>query len=144
MSSTPVILDDRLLIEELLVGIRKARVELYTTTYWYYRGCRAAVLGAGGHLSGPFEELDTPEQEQAILSLSDLTEHIALPDPRPTVPAMVDVARRHPRLNLLNLEAVATERLLGATLCLSPESGAGVLPESLDQEQVAWRIIAID
>jgi len=144
VSSRAVILDDRLLIEELLVGLRQGRAELYTTTYWYYRACRAAVLGAGGHLSGPFEELDTPEQEQAILSLLDLTADISLPDPRPTVPAMVEIARRHRKLNLLNLEAVATGRLLGATLWMSPESGAGELPEILDQEQVAWRIIAID
>lgn len=44
-------LDDRLLIEELLVGLPKTRrrVELYATSYWYYRACRAAVVAAGGH-----------------------------------------------------------------------------------------------
>lgn len=34
------------------------------------------------------------------------------PDARSTAPAMVDVAGRYPRLNLLNLEAVAVARLL--------------------------------
>jgi hypothetical protein len=50
-----VLLDDRLLIEELLLGIKRGgrRVPLYTTAYWYYRACHAAVAGAGGHLSGP-------------------------------------------------------------------------------------------
>jgi hypothetical protein len=143
-SQRVVILDDRLLIEELLGGLRKSRALLYTTTYWYYRACRAAVLGAGGHLSGPFEELETPEQERAILSLLELRGDIHLPDPRPTVPAMVDVSRRHPRLNLLNLEAVAAGLLLGARYWLSGETAQGVLPGVLDEEGVAWRTVPID
>jgi hypothetical protein len=60
-----------------------------------------------------------------------------------TVPAMVDIARRHPRLNLLNLEAVATGRLLTATVWLSPEAAGGVLPAVLDAERVTWRTIVI-
>jgi len=138
-----VVLDDRLLIEELLVGLRGRPRNLHTTSYWYYRACRAAVLGAGGHLSGPFAQLDAPEQERAIMSLLELREDVALPDPRPTVPAMVDVASRHPRLNLLNLEAVAAGHVLSATLWLSRESAAGVLPDVLDQEEVTWRTVAI-
>jgi hypothetical protein len=44
-----VVLDDRLLVEELLVGLprRRRRLSLYTTMYWYYRACRAATAGAG-------------------------------------------------------------------------------------------------
>lgn len=62
----PVIVDDRLLIEELLAGLPKSRpVAVYTTSSWYYRACRAAVLGAGGHLSGPFHQLEMEEQETA-------------------------------------------------------------------------------
>ena len=143
-SSRIVILDDRLLIEELLVGLRKSRTRLYTTAYWYYRACRAAALGAGGHLSGPFEDLSAPDQEQATLSLLELRADIELPDPRPTVLAMAEVARRHPRLNLLNLEAVAAGQLLEAHLWLSPESAAGVLPGVLDDEGVTWQTVAID
>ena len=139
-----VILDDRLLIEELLVGVPSAPGDLYTTSYWYYRACRAAVLGASGHLSGPFEELAAPEQGRAIQSLLDLRDDIALPDPRVTVPAMVVVASRHPRLNLLNLEAVAAGRLLGGSVWVSPETAAGVLPGVLDQEHVAWRTVVIE
>ena len=138
-------LDDRLLIEELLVGLPKTRrrVEFHTTGYWYYRACRAAVLGAGGHLSGPFEQLPTAEQVRAIGSLLELPDGIGLADPRATIPLMVELAARHPRLNLLNLEATALGRLLRATVWLSEESAGGVLPGVLDEEGVAWRTIAI-
>lgn len=99
-----VLLDDRLLIEELLVGVfhRRRRLDLYTTAYWYCRACRAAVAGGGGHLSGPFTDLAQPEQERAILSLLELRDDVGLPDPRRTVPEMAEVARRHPQLNLLD------------------------------------------
>ena len=140
-----VVLDDRLLIEELLVGLPDAApgLSLHTTTYWYYRACRAAVAGAGGHLSGPFQELADDEQGRAIISLLDLRPDIGLPDPRSTVPAMVDVAIRHPRLNLLNLEAVAVARLLSGTVWLSEEATKGILPPVLDAEGLAWRTIPI-
>ena len=54
---------------------------------------------------------------------------------------MVAVADRHPRLNLLNLEAVATARLLRATVWLSPQGAAGILPEALGAEDVTWESI---
>lgn len=143
-SSASVVLDDRLLIEELLVGIPHKRVSLHTTTYWYYRACRTAVLGAGGHLSGPFEQLASAKQERAILSLLTLRDDIGIADARLTVPAMVQIAGQHPRLNLLNLEAVAVGKLLAATLWLSPETAAGVLPAALDEQRVAWRTVTIN
>jgi hypothetical protein len=139
-----VVLDDRLLIEELLVGIGRPGVQLHTTAYWYYRACRAAVLGAGGHLSGPFRELQVPEQERAIGALLQLPEVIGLPDTRRLVPQMVEIAGRQPRLNLLNLEAVAAARVLDATTWLSPEAASGVLPTVLDDELLAWEIVTID
>jgi hypothetical protein len=138
-----VVLDDRLLIDELLSGRTRRRSGLHTTSYWYYRACRAAVLGAGGHLSGPFEEVGPPHQERAIASLLELPDDIALPDPRPVVPTMVEIAGRHPRLNLLNLEAVAVGRLLPASLWLSAETAAGVLPAALDAEGVTWETVAV-
>lgn len=140
--SRAVVLDDRLLIEELLVGLQRNSAEFYTTSYWYYRACRAAVLGAGGHLSGPFGDLGEDLQQEAIISLLELREDILLPDPRMTVPTMARFAGSYPHLNLLNLEALATGLLLGATLWLSPESTNGVLPEILDQEAIAWRTVA--
>lgn len=56
---------------------------------------------------------------------------------------MVDIARRYPRLNLLNLEAAAAGQVLAATVWLSTESANGVLPEVLDSEHVPWRTITI-
>jgi hypothetical protein len=87
--------------------------------------------------------LNRGEQEQAILSLLELRRDILLPDPRSTVPRMARIAKRHPRLNLLNLEAVAVGQLLSATLWLSAEAADGVLPSALDDEQVAWRTLEI-
>ena len=141
-----VVVDDRLLIEELLVGLPRSRrrLELHTTTYWYYRACRAAAAGAGGHLSGPFEQLPAGAQEHAILSLLELRSDIGLPDPRATVPVMVDIASRHPRLNLLNLEATAIARLLPATVWLSESGAAGILPSVLDAEGLRWTMVEVE
>jgi hypothetical protein len=133
-----VLLDDRLLIEELLVGIHRSGARLHTTTYWYYRACRASVFGAGGHLSGPFRGLRVEEQRRAIASMLELPSEIGLAPTRDVVPLMVGVAGRHPRLNLLNLEAVATAQLLGATVWLSPEGATGILPSVLDAEGLGW------
>ena len=138
-----VVLDDRLLIEELLAGV-DVKGHRHTTSYWYYRVCRAAVGGAGGHLSGPFLGLDAAHQAAAIRSLLALPEAIGLPDPRSTVPVMAELSERHPRLNLLNLEAVAAGLLLEATVLLSTEASRGVLPDVLDAENITWRVVEID
>jgi hypothetical protein len=140
-----VLVDDRLLIEQLLVGgLRVPAAGMCTTMYWYYRACRAAVAGAGGHLSGPFERLAADQQRRAILTLLELPEAVALPDPRVVVPMMAQVATRHPHLNLLNVEAVAAARALSARVWLSQQSAAGVLPGVLDSEGIEWRTIDID
>jgi len=47
-----------------------------------------------------------------------------------------ELRERHPRLNLLNLEATA--RVLGATVLLSTEAASGVLPGVLDAEALVW------
>ncbi len=137
-----VVLDDRLLIEELLVGLDRRGEQLHTTSYWYYRACRAAVAGGGGHLSGPFRDLSTGEQERAIASILQLPEEIGLPQPRHVVPLMVAAAGRHPELNLLNLEAVAAAHFLGATVWLSPQGARGILPDVMAAENIAWRTVA--
>ncbi len=147
MPSAPVVvLDDRLLIEELLVGLprRGRHADLCTTTYWYFRACRAAVAGAGGQLSGPFLGLAGAEQGRAIQSLLELREDISLPDPRATVPLMAEIAIRHPRLNIMNLEAAATARHFGATVWLSEPAAAGVLGEVLTAERIRWRPVPIE
>lgn len=70
-----------------------------------------------------------------------LPEEIGLPRPRHIVPLMVAVAGRHPGLNLLNLEAVATARWLQATVWLSPEGAFGILPDVLSAEDLTWEKI---
>ncbi|MFT3855178.1 MAG: hypothetical protein QM733_20955 [Ilumatobacteraceae bacterium] len=101
------------------------------------------MAGAGGHLSGPFLGLDTTHQAAAIRSLLSLPPSIGLPDPRSTVPVMAELAERHPRLNLLNLEAAATALVLDAVVLLSSEAARGVLPAVLDAEHISWRTIHI-
>ncbi|GAC1599144.1 MAG: hypothetical protein NVS3B21_25420 [Acidimicrobiales bacterium] len=138
-----IVLDDRLLIEEILAGL-KVKGRRHTTSYWYYRACRAAVGGAGGHLLGPFLRLDPAHQSAAIRSLLVLPKHIGLPDPRSTVPVMAELSERHPRLNLLNLEAAAAGLVLEATMLLSTEASRGVLPDVLGAENIKWRVVTID
>lgn len=111
------------------------------TSYWYYRACRAAVAGAGGHLSGPFGQLTTAEQEAAILDLLTLRPDVGLPDPRLVVPAMAQVSGRHPKLNVLDMEAAAAALVLGAEVWLSLPASTGVLPAVLESEQVRWRTV---
>jgi hypothetical protein len=136
-----VVIDDRLLIEELLVGIERNDETIHTTMYWYYRACRAAVAGASGHLSGPFGDVPRAEQQRAITSMLQLPANVGLPEARHTVPRMVDASTRHPQLNLLNLEAVATARTLDATIWLSPDGASGVLPRVLDLEGIPWETV---
>ena len=101
------------------------------------------MIGAGGHLSGPFLGLDQPRQAQAVLTLLQLPDHIGLPEPRLVVPAMANLALRHPRLSLLHLEAVAAGRTLGATVWLSNAAASGILPAALDAEGVDWQVVEI-
>jgi hypothetical protein len=139
-TSSTLLIDDRLLVAYLVGGplALPEHDSLATTTYWYYRACRAAVSGGSGQLSGPFRELDAPRQGQAIAAMLRLPDHIGLPDPRRLVPEMVAVHRRHPQLNLINIEAAATARLLVAHVVLSPPAAEGVLPAVLDNERINW------
>lgn len=73
-----------------------------------------------------------------------LPETIGLPDPRATVPVMAELSERHPRLNLLNLEAAAAGLVLGATMLLSNEASRGVLPGFLDAEHIKWQVVEVD
>lgn len=75
--------------------------------------------------------------------LLELRSDIVLPDPRTTVAHMTRIAKRHPRVNLLYLEAVAVGQLLAATIWLSPEAANGILPRILEREHVAWRCVPI-
>ena len=58
---------------------------------------------------------------------------------------MVDVAARYPKLNPLNLEAVAfAARDSRATLWLSVPSAKGVLPTVLDAEGIPWETVEVE
>jgi hypothetical protein len=140
-----VLIDDRLLVAHLL-GAEPGLVDhgsLHTTTYWYYRACRAAVAGAAGQLSGPFRALPPAEQETAVQAMLRLPERIGLPDARRLAPEMVGVHRRHTMLNLLNVEAAAAARLLSAKVLLSSRAAEGVLPSVLDQERISWEAVTV-
>jgi hypothetical protein len=71
-----------------------------------------------------------------------LPDQIGLCPARSVVPLMLSLAGRHPKLNLLNLEAVATAQLLQATVWLSLEGSLGVLPAVLDSEHCDWERVA--
>jgi hypothetical protein len=143
LPTSSVLIDDRLLVAHL-TGARvpnpRSKAHLLTTIYWYYRACRAAVLGGSGRLSGPFAELDSHGQARAIAAMMQLPDEIGLPDPRPLVPAMVEVSSRHPRLNLMNLEATAAALVVGARVLLSPAAARGVLVPVLDAERIRWDV----
>lgn len=140
-----VILDDRLLIEELADGLPRPRPPggFATTSYWYYRACRAARLSSGGQLSGPIERLSPARQSALVQSFMELPPRIALPDPRRTVPAMVGLSERHPRLNVLNLEAVALAQDQEASIWLCERGARGVLAAVLDAESIGWLVIPL-
>jgi hypothetical protein len=146
LPTSSVLIDDRLLVAHLL-GVRilgrRSTAKIRTTSYWYYRACRAAVLGGSGQLSGPFAGLPEREQQLAIGAMLRLPDEIELPEPRALVPAMVEVAGRHARLNLLNIEAAAAAQLLSARVLLSPASAEGVLPPVLDAERIRWDVIDV-
>ena len=73
----------------------------------------------------------------------ELPPEIGLPEPRGLVPEMAAVAARHPRLNLMNVEAVAAARTIGARVWVSEPTAAGILPAVLDAEGVRWDILAV-
>lgn len=141
-TNNTILIDDRLLVAHL-VGAHLPLPEhspLATTTYWYYRACRAAVAGGAGQLSGPFRALAEAQQAAAIAAMLRLPDNIALPDPRQLVPEMVAVQRRHPQLNVVNIEAAAA-RLLATRVALSTPAARGVLARVLDDEHINWDII---
>lgn len=143
LPSRPLLLDDRALVA-LLVGERLpiARgARRYTTTYFWFRACRAVVVGAGGHLSGPFERLEPVHRAVALERMLALPDEVGLPDPRLIVPVMVDVQRRHPALNVLNTEAAAAALLLEAKMVLSSPTAGGQLQAVLPNEGVAFQTV---
>lgn len=137
-----LLIDDRILVDGLTSGQPFAD-RCMTTPLWHYRACRAAVVGAGGQLSGPFLQLDPGRQRAAILELLRLPGEIELPDMRRVVPQMARLAQRHGRLNVMNLQATATAAVHEIDVALSPKAASGVLPAVLDEEQIGWQVVEI-
>jgi hypothetical protein len=130
----------------LLVGERLpiARgAECFTTTYFYFRACRAVVAGVGRRLSGPFEHLDPDRRAVALERMLALPDDVGLPDPRKIVPVMADVQRRHPSLNVLNTEAAAAALLLDTKMLLSPLTANGQLGRVLPAEHIAFQTVGL-
>ena len=144
MPTNSSLIDDRLLVARL-VGerVKLPRAGLFTTSYWYYRACRAAIAGGSGQLSGPFARLAADQQAAAIGAMLVLPEDIGLPDPRLLVPEMVRMHVRHPQLNVMNVEAVAAAGLLDARVLLSVRASEGILPKVLDAEGLAWKVVKV-
>jgi hypothetical protein len=143
LPSEPLLLDDRALVA-LLIGellpIKKS-AQRFTTTYFWFRACRAVVAGAGGRLCGPFERLEPAHRSVALERMLALPDDVGLPDPRLTVPVMVEVQRRHPGLNVLNTEAVAAALLLRARMVLSAPTTRGQLGAVLPTERISFQIV---
>lgn len=142
-TNRPRLIDDRLLVDLILAAETPGWASggpFFTTQYWYYRAARAAVAGGGGQLSGPFAELPLDEQARAIEALLTLPDDVGLPDVRALVPEMVEVSRRHQRLNPLNVEVVAAASVLDAAVLLAPRTADGVLPDVLDAASIDWSV----
>jgi hypothetical protein len=143
LPSRPLLLDDRVLVA-LLVGEKlpiTRGAARFTTTYFYFRACRAVVAGTGGRLSGPFERLDLDRRALALDNMMDLPDDVGVPDPRLIVPVMVDVQRRYPTLNVLNTEAAAAALLLRAKMVLSPATAGGQLEVVLRAENIPFQTV---
>jgi hypothetical protein len=139
------LLDDRALVA-LLVGEKlpiSRNLVRFTTSYFCFRACRAVVMGAGRHLSAPFERLDAERRSTVLERMLALPEDVGLPDPRPLVPRMVEVQRRHPHLNVLNTEATAAALLLNARVVLSSGNAAGQLGTALPAEGIAFQTVEL-
>jgi hypothetical protein len=139
----PLLLDDRVLVA-LLVGERLgiARgTQRFTTSYFWFRACRAVVAGVGGRLSGPFDRLEPRHRAAALEHMLALPDDVGLPEPRLIVPVMVDVHRRHPGMNLLNTEAAAAALLLGAKMVLSAPTARGQLEAVFAVEHIAFQTV---
>jgi hypothetical protein len=143
LPSRTLLLDDRVLVA-LLVGEHlpiTRGVERFTTTHFWFRACRAVVVGAGGRLSGPFDRLGPGHRAAALEHMLTLPDDVGLPSPRLIVPVMVDVQRRHPDLNVLNTEAAAAALLLGAKMVLGPPTARGQLEAVLPVERIPFQIV---
>jgi len=128
-----VVLDDRLLIEELLVAV----VDRGATAHHcllYYRACRAAVLGAAG-IFWTIRELEPQDQERAISAMLQLPNDIGFLTHDNSY-AHVEIAAP-PKLNLLNLER-------GCGRALAPRSGCRQRQRTESCRCSRWRTSSVE
>jgi hypothetical protein len=140
-----ILIDDKILVATL-VGEQvplDQDAPRYTTSYFYFRACRAFVSGGVGTLSGPLAELDLERKADVVESMLRLPPDIGLPDPRQLVAVMAHVNRRHPHLNVLNTEAAAAALLLGTDMLLSPPTASGQLQSVLAAEGISWTVVEL-
>jgi hypothetical protein len=96
---------------------------VYTTGCWYVRLCQAALSPAvSGVLSGAFGELPPLLRSRAMESLLELPAEIGLVSMRTLAPLIGQLRRRHRKLNLLSIEALAAALHLDAEVHLGTPS----------------------
>jgi len=113
------------------------RGEVFTTGAWFWRVGRAVAHPGRGALSRLWASLPEDERERARWALEELPAEIGLLSLRHLVPVMAALPGN---LNLLNAEAVAAARVLGATISVTTRSplleetaaGLGVQVELID------------
>lgn len=120
------LVDDKVL-SDLLQGRTAPQLHpdqaVYTTGCWYVRLCQAALSPAvSGVLSGTFTELPPRLRSRAMESLLELPAEIGLVSMRALAPLIGQLRRRHRRLNLLSIEALAAALHLDAEVCLGTPS----------------------
>jgi len=120
------LVDDRVL-SGLLQGRAAPHLRVhegvYTTGCWYVRLCQAAFSPTvSGVLSGAFTELPEHLRGRAMESLLELPADIGLVSLRTLAPLIGQLRRRHRKLNLLSIEALAAALHLNADVCLATPS----------------------
>ena len=122
---------NRLIDEKVLSGLLRGQPAphlhphegVYTTGCWYVRLCQAALSPTvSGVLSGAFTELPPYLRSRAMESLLELPGEIGLLSLRTLAPLIGQLRRRHRKLNLLSIEALAAAVHLDAEVCLGAPS----------------------
>lgn len=115
--------------------------DVFTTGYWYVRLCMAIARKAGGSLSGPFAALPEPHRQRAVSAVLQLPDEIAMLDVRWLGPLIGELADRHPPMNILTREALASAVELNATVVLASGNENPALLSGLVAENLCAEIV---
>jgi hypothetical protein len=108
--------------------------QVFTTGHWYLRLCQAVVRGAGGSLSRPLLSLPAPRREQALRSILELPDQVAILSWKVVAPVMASQLDGLGRgLNLLSREALAAATVLRATVVMAAGNENRLLIAALEQ-----------